>query len=275
LTAIDWHGKPRQPCPACDRGPRDTALGIARREDGGYIAHCFRCEAVFFSEGPRRPPRTATLVPPTAPAKREVLSDYGRELWQACSPVSGPARAYLEARACVIPPPDGDLRWHPRLRHPPSGYEGPALVALLTDAIDGTARTLHRTWIAPDGTKPAAADPPRMLLSGHRKAGAVCRLWPDEAVTHGLGVAEGIESALSLAHASAPVWACVDAGNLAALPVLAGVEVLTIAVDHDEAGQRAAEDCALRWYEAGRDVALVMHSRPGADINDMAKDPAR
>jgi putative DNA primase/helicase len=79
----------------------------------------------------------------------------------------------------------------------------------------------------------------------------VCRLWPDDFVSHGLGVAEGIETALSLAHAYTPCWAAIDAGNLAALPVLAGVEVLVIAQDRDPAGEMAASDCADRWAAAG------------------------
>lgn len=279
MTNIDWHrlepGNHRMRCPSCGRSDKDRTLGVTVEPGGHGVAHCFRCEFVeTWHDGPSKAPPRPISAPPSV-RKRETLSDHGRALWDACRPISGPALAYLEARACRIPPADGDLRWHPELRHPATGYVGPALVALLTDALDRTPRTLHRTWVKSDGTKPPEADPARMLLGGHRKAGAVCRLWPDEAVTLGLGIAEGIESALSLAHAAAPVWSAIDAGNLAALPVLEGVEVLTIGVDHDEAGQRAAEDCALRWYEAGRDVALVVPPTPGADLNDLAKEPAR
>jgi hypothetical protein len=261
---IDWTRR-RQPCPACSKGPRDRALSVSPRADGTFIAHCFRCGSVFFSAEPAKhaaSPQTALQ----AEKRHQVLSPYGRELWRACRPISGPARAYLEARGCVIPPADGDLRWHPRLRHP-SGYEGPALVALLTDAIDGMPRTLSRTWIRPDGRK-ADVDPPRLLLGNHRKAGAVCRLWPDEAATCGLGVAEGVETALTLAWGFRPVWACVDAANLAALPVLPGVGSLTVAADFDEAGLAAARACAQRWRAAGRDVRIVMPGAPGRDIND-------
>lgn len=264
MSAVDWHGPKRQDCGAC--GGRRT-LGVRTDERGG-VAHCFRCGHVETA------PAAAARARPVEPPKRETLSDHGRALWDACRPVSGDARAYLEARACVIPPADGHLRWHPALPHPVAGIAGPALVGLVTHAETGQPLTLHRTWIRSDGTK-APHQPARMLLGGHRKAGGVVRLWPDEAVTTALGVAEGIETALSLAHAAEPVWACIDAGNLGTLPVLPGVEVLTIAVDHDEAGLRAAEDCAVRWYDAGRDVALVMHPRPGADLNDLAQEPAR
>jgi hypothetical protein len=130
--------------------------------------------------------------------------------------------------------------------------------------------TLHRTWIRADGSK-APVVPPRMLLGSHRKAGGVIRLWPDEEVTSGLGVAEGIETALSLAHAFTPVWACIDSGNLAALPVLAGIESLLIAADHDPAGLRAAEACGKRWAIAGREAWIVQSDAPGDDLNNMAR----
>ncbi|MDH3461419.1 MAG: toprim domain-containing protein [Burkholderiaceae bacterium] len=130
-------------------------------------------------------------------------------------------------------------------------------------------RSLHRTWVCGDGTK-APIDTPRLLLAGHAKAGAVCRLWPDEAVTMGLGVAEGIETALSLAHAFCPVWATVDASGLAALPVLAGVESLTIGADNDPAGIKAATTCADRWAAAGREVRIVKPREHKKDLNDLA-----
>jgi putative DNA primase/helicase len=84
-------------------------------------------------------------------------------------------------------------------------------------------------------------------------------------------LAEGIETALSLAHAHTPVWACVDAGNLAAMPVLAGIDSLTVAADHDEAGITAAETCARRWADAGREAYIVTPPGQRMDLNDMAR----
>ena len=85
-------------------------------------------------------------------------------------------------------------------------------------------------------------------------------------------MAEGIESALSLAWAFVPVWAAVDAGNLAALPVLAGIEALTIAADADPAGQAAAQTCATRWAAAGRTVAVTRQRQN--DITDLVQEVA-
>jgi putative DNA primase/helicase len=186
---------------------------------------------------------------------RETLAPQWFTYWQSLSPVRNISRAYLEARACALPPSDGDLRFDPAARHP-SGYAGPCLVALVTDVLSAVPISLHRTWVNADGTK-ADVDPPRMLLGGHRKAGGVIRLWPDEALTHGLAVAEGIETALSLARVIHPVWALIDAGNLAKFPLLPAIDALTIAVDADLAGERAAESCGERWALADREVTLV------------------
>jgi hypothetical protein len=53
------------------------------------------------------------------------------------------AADYLAARRCALPHPEGDLRWHPEVRHP-SGHVGPALLALVTDAVTCEPLTLHR-----------------------------------------------------------------------------------------------------------------------------------
>lgn len=211
-----------------------------------------------------RKPEIRAVEPP----RHERLSDYGRALWEACRPVSGTGRAYLEARCCVIPPADGDLRWHQALKHP-SGYVGPVLVGLVTDAATGEPISLHRTWIKPDGSK-AGVEPARMLLGGHRKTWGVIRLWPDEAVTQGLAIAEGIETALALAHAFTPAWSVIDAGNMAALPVLQ-IDSLLIAADHDPAGIKAAQACAQRWAGAGREVSIATPPGERQDVNDLAR----
>lgn len=176
------------------------------------------------------------------------------------------------------PPVDGDLRWLPRHPHP-CGYVGPVLLALVTDVVMAERRlTLHRTWLAADGTGKAPIDRPRLLWPGLPKTGGVVRLWPDAEVTMGLCIAEGIESALAAARGFVPVWACLDAANLAAFPVLAGLDALTIVADHDRpnprngrrAGIEAADACARRWSEAGRDVRVWVSPVEGEDANDFA-----
>jgi hypothetical protein len=217
--------------------------------------------------------RPQGAVEPAEPIERKPLSAAELARWNTYGAVSGAGLAYLQARHCVVPPADGDLRYHPALRHWLTGYVGPALVALVTDAETAEPLTMHFTWIEPRGSK-ADIERPRLLLGGHRKAGGVIRLWPDEAVTYSLAAAEGIESALSLAHAHAPAWAAIDAGNLGSLPVLAGVESLVIAQDHDDAGIRASNACAARWAAAGRAAYVVSTPAQGQDINDLAREAA-
>ena len=252
-------GNHRLICGCCARGPKDWTLGVTVNHEGAAVGHCFRCGHVETY----RPERGNSYRPgkaisrPVASFKRETLSEYGTELLGGCTALHGTiGEAYLLARGCVIPPDDSDLRFHPNLRHPAIDYAGPALVALVTHAATRVPLTLHRTWIRADGRK-ADIEPPRMLLGGHSKRGGVIRLWPDESVTTGLAVTEGCETALSLAHDYAPVWSAIDAGNLAALPVLDGVEVLVIGADHDAAGIKGATACADRWAAAGVDVRVI------------------
>jgi putative DNA primase/helicase len=122
-------------------------------------------------------------------------------LWNSTQDLGGVAAQYLRSRHCVVPA-YGDLRWHPSLKHP-SGYVGPALVALITDVETNEPLSLHRTWITANGK--ANIDTPRLLLGNHAIVGGVIRLWPDDEVNSVLGIAEGIENRLkhgACAHTS-------------------------------------------------------------------------
>src|SRR3712207_7002433 len=106
--------------------------------------------------------------------------------------------------------------------------------------------TLHRTWLHPDGSGKAKLERPRLLKSGYPKKGGVVRLWPDDEVSYGLLVGEGIETVLTAAHGFVPAWSCLDAGNLSTLPILEGIDCITIVADHDPDGLRAADECGRR-----------------------------
>ena len=229
--------------------------------------------------GESRPARPVPVLRAVEPERHQhqhqTLSAYGLRLWASSLPLANTiGAAYLLARGCVIPPADGDLRFLPAHKHPLGDYTGPALVALVSDIVPGQPIGLHFPWVCPDGSRANTPGPARLLLGGHRKAGGCIRLWPDEAVTHGLGVGEGIESCLSLAHAITPVWSLIDAGNLSALRVLPGIEALTIAQDNDPAGRRSAQTVAERWAAAGAEVAIVAAADDGADLNDVTNKEA-
>jgi hypothetical protein len=102
----------------------------------------------------------------------------------------------------------------------------------------------------------------------------VVRLSADEDVTTGLAIAEGIETALAAPFR--PIWACLSAGNLARLPVLAGIEALTIFADNDASGtgERDAFACAEQWHAAGKEVTIRMIDQVGADYADALREAA-
>ena len=272
---IEWNtfrqGRHRTKCPSCGRNPKDQTVSVRIYSNGFGMAFCFRCEykeihrnnsSVVRQRSNNKPPLRSE------PQRHTVLSDWGRAIWYQCDPISGVAKEYLSCRNCVAPPQEGHLRWHPNLEHKPSGHRGAALVGLVTDALTSEPLSLHRTWITATGK--AAVYPPRLLLANHSIENGVIRLWPDEFVGQGLAVAEGIETALSLAHGFEPVWATIDANHLAKLPVICGVESLLIARDNDPAGVKAANQCASRWVAAGRQVRVTNQDKN--DINDMVKN---
>ena len=83
---------------------------------------------------------------------------------------------------------------------------------------------------------------------------------PDADVTLALGVGEGIELALSLRRlpgCEPSRLGALSANQLAAFPLLAGLETLWLAIDNDPAGIAAAAEVRARWRRAGREVVSV------------------
>lgn len=256
-------GNHRIACPACGRGGRDKSAGLKVEADSAVL-HCFRCGLVQSFHSERTTVRRGPCIKPKqAQQQHTTLNDWGRSLWASTQELSGVAVDYLTHRHCLIPPVDGDLRWHPSVKHP-SGYAGPALVALITHVHTREPLSLHRTWITATGK--ADIDPPRMLLGNHSIENGVIRLFPDDMVGAFLGIAEGIETALSLAWFGHPVWATIDAGHMSKFPALAGITELCIAQDNDQAGIAAATACAQRWASAGKTAVVTQQQQN--DLND-------
>jgi len=110
---------------------------------------------------------------------------------------------------------------------------------------------------APSAAADRLRDEKAKTVTGRAK-GAAVMLSPWYEPTTGLTVAEGVETVIALLMTDlAPVWALGGAVFLASFPVLGGIEALTIAADGDEPGRRAAAAVALRWQDAGREVAII------------------
>jgi hypothetical protein len=149
------------------------------------------------------------------------------------------------------------------------------MIALVCNIISNEPQAIHRTALGLSGRKLEIDGKDRMALGGI-KGGAV-KLSADEDVSYALGIAEGIETALSLQRLpewqGLPVWSLLYAEGVEIFPVLPGIETLVIAVDHDPAGELAALVVAQRWRAAGREVRLIEAIKANNDLNDVVARP--
>jgi hypothetical protein len=199
-----------------------------------------------------RPP-----VPPDAPAARKAKAPGGTRnaaarLFAASVPIIGTlVDTYFRSRGITQGGASEALRFHPRCWHREEGQTKPvlrpALIAAVTDGA-GALQGVHRTWLAPDGQGKAAVETQRRAM-GHILGNAV-RLSPHDDI---LVVGEGIETMLSLSEMAPglPVWAALSSGHLGAVQLPEGMQRLYIAIDRDQAGQRAAERLSARATEVG------------------------
>ena len=186
------------------------------------------------------------------------------DYWARSLPLAGTlAEVYLHSRCCPLPPADGHLRFLPAISE--YGFSGPAMVALVTDALDYRRElALHVTWLNPDGSGRGERRP-----IGATKGGVI-RLWPDEEVELRLGLAEGIETSLMCSRWFTPIWSTIDAGHMRAFPVLAGIESLTLFADNDPSGTglAAASACRDRWLDADVRCRIILPPTVGNDWAD-------
>lgn len=207
--------------------------------------------------------RPNSLVERHAPSMNER---EGLKLWSGCVELRGtPAEYYLASRGITVLPQGIEevLRFHPA--GPFGSARSPMLVALYRDIRTNEARAVHRTALSARGEKIG-----RMCLGP--KAGAAIKLSADAEVAQGLVIGEGIETTLSaMMLRLTPAWALGDAGGIGGFPILAGIDGLTILVDHDAngAGQRQTARCLDRWLAAGREVLTLQPHQVGQDINDL------
>lgn len=247
------------PSPGCD--PDDRSM-IVFFSNPGHPAQFY----VYSCEGSLREARAfirekLALVEPGEEDTAQ-RSAAARRLWEETAPAAGTSvEAYLRSRGITLPIP-ATIRYHGRLRHGPTGGEWPAMVALVTDVTDRPA-AIHRTYLRPGGKGKAPVDPDKMSLGPVR--GNAVRLAPSTAE---LMVGEGIETCLSAMMVGRPAWAAASAMGLGALALPDEVRSVTILVDGDNAGERAAMTAAARWQGTGRRV-LLCRAPPGKDFNDL------
>ena len=257
-----WHGHYGLcRCPVhADRTPSLKVKDDPRKSDGIDV-HCFTgCRwgdvkdelarqglLPQFEPGKREPKLSAPVRRPQIEPDNdaEKRAGFAQKLWQASTPLPETLgfRYFTATRGLdigVLGDLSHALRWH-------EGFG--AVVALMTDPLGNEPCGIHRTFLNADATKRE-----RKMLG---RQGLV-HLSPDQDVLDGLGIAEGIETALGvLTSGWAPVWAATSSGGVQRFPPLGGIESLTIFADPDPPGMGAATTCARWWTNAGREVRIA------------------
>lgn len=142
------------------------------------------------------------------------------------------AHRYLASRKLDEQVYPGALRFAEAMRDGEGGIR-PAMVAMVS--VNGAKPfvTMHRTFLRPDGSGKADMTSPRKLMAGSLPDGACVALseWRQGQV---LGIAEGIETALSAANMfGIPVWAAINATMMTKWFPPEGCEDVVIFGDND------------------------------------------
>ena len=268
--------------------------------DDGY--HCFGCgahgdvfdwlmatrrmtlpNAVTYLSGAPSQARPVQLRPIPALSARSATADVFLRCWdQGVDPAGTIVETYLRNRGGLSVPDRSPIRFHPRCQRGPRDLVGgpeywPAMLALMTDPATGEPVGVHRTYLLHDGSAkaPTVTRPTtvggEVTLAPKRILGTWGVIRLAEPTGEGLGLAEGIETALSAMQVIGwgPVWAAGSRGGISSFPVLAG-HSLTIFADGDAPGVTAARECAARWAAAGSE-ALIHIPPSGEDWNDAAR----
>ncbi len=278
----NWYGQAGSaPCPICqpERRADQRALSIAAGHTAPLLLHCWKrgcsyaqiAQALGIRAGEYSPPHPAELARREAEKRAEAKCKAAQALrcWQEARPIEGTiAETYLrQARGitCPLPP---SLRYHPACYHGGTAQCHPALVARVEG---GGSFAVHRTYLRSDGKGKAAIEPAKAMLGA--VAGGAVRLTGQDGA---LVVAEGIETALSLACGLLPGSVAVTADIRAALSA-SGMDRLILpdrpghlilAPDGDDVGRTAARSLAQRAVAAGWSV--TQHDPgDGRDFNDV------
>jgi predicted P-loop ATPase len=246
-------------------------LGLIRREKQLDFAGALAWVREFLSIGGighKAAEKAASK--PKAPAEPSGHPNEVAYALTKCGPPQGTLlETYLAGRGLTLPPCD-DILFAADLAHIPSKRSFPAMVCHIRNSA-GEKIGIHRTWLADDGIgkAPVTAGKPKMTMKlGDDDLIGAIRLFPmgDDGW---LGVAEGIETALSASKLfSPPVWSCISTAGMKRFEWPEGTRHLVIFADRDEkgAGRKAAEALRDRALAAG--LVVEIRTAEGNDFNN-------
>ena len=187
-----------------------------------------------------------------------------------------PVRRYLTARGLgdVLRDPCVGLFSHPGLVYWDALQQRGTFPAMITpiQSASGELVAIHATYLRSDGGAKAAVTSPKKILYLVRPGatkGAAIRLLPP--LHRNLGVAEGVENALSLGllH-SVPTWAAICADNLGRIELPKRLAKIFIAVDRDAngKGEEGARVLGAQLLTRNPRPAIFL-VRPAAGLHDL------
>jgi putative DNA primase/helicase len=205
-----------------------------------------------------------------AERKRELALRIWREAINPCETL---VEAYLKSRGLNLPEEAAHeaIRFHPYCQ---VGHDRfPAMVCQVRNIATNEPQAIHRTALAPDGTSIKRNGKTHRMGLGPITGGAI-KIDPDEDVTQGLCIGEGVETCLAgRLMGLRPVWSVVNTRGIETFPVLPGLDGLHIIRENDANGAsaKAVEACARGWHEAGRDV-VIADPDTAKDLNDELRE---
>ena len=194
------------------------------------------------------------------------------KIWKESVPLTGSCivSKYLHARKIMLQP--ADVRFCPKCYESSTMKERPAMVALIRNS-EGKPVCLHRTYL--DGDKKADIEKPKKMMPPvETLTGSAIRLFmPGELMFKPdvLGVAEGLESAMSAAQLfGIAVWSCMSTSILEKFEPPKEYKKIVIMSDSDSnyAGQKSAYTLANKLYNKDLLVYVKLPSKVG-DFNDI------
>ena len=271
------------PGPGHSKGDRSLSVLVDHHAPDGFVVWSFAGDSPIACrdyvraalglpafDGRRSEVRHKPRHRPAAPVanKADTIAP-ALAIWrQSTDPAETVVEGYLRSRGLSLRGAT-DIRFHGRLRF--NGGTVPGMVALMRDIRSNEPCGIQRTFLDAEGRRLRNPQGEKLRPKALGRAKSACvKLAEDAEVTSGLGIAEGVETALAvMATGWRPVWACLSAGTVAAFPVLDGIERLTVFADRDEnrAGERAAKECCARWYRAGFRADAIQPDFSG-DWND-------
>lgn len=280
VTALGgrWHGHYGMArCPVHDDQKPSLKVRDQRNKRDAVDLHCFagcdwhsvrdaliRLGLLQTRSSDRHDPQETSSRSASRGIKRrhKRTAEAARAIWRESKPAAKTdVEEYLLNRGIRLPLP-ASIRYHPGLKHRPSGLVFPALVAAI-QAHDGALVAIHRTFLSPGRSRKADVVPRKMAL-GAIGRGAV-RLAPAGSV---LGLAEGIETALSAMQLFyLPCWAALGS-RLERVGLPEAARHVVLFADRGKAGENTARRAAAAFARDGRRATISLPDVPFGDWND-------